>query len=157
MAVSARHAGVVTGVIRGEHRGQTMNKLLLATITALLMRAPAAHAVEEPFSILNPKGIAKGEHADDWLCGLNVKMIGDPKLDAHAVCVDKDGKVTLDDDGDLVFSPKPEKCTKDSRITGVKRTDRNAYLVYMRCDYKPKSVLMQLLGDTLLITNTENY
>ena len=134
-----------------------MRSNLLAGIAVLLTATSAAHAVEEPFSILNPKGIAKGEHADDWLCGLNVKMIGDRKLDMHAVCVDKNGKVTLDDDGDLVFDPKPEKCTKDYHITGVKRTDRNAYLVFTRCDYKPKNVLMQLLGDTLLITNTENY
>jgi len=134
-----------------------MRKTLLTTIAALLMATGVAHAVEEPFSILNPKGIAKSEHADDWLCGLNVKMIGDRKLDTHAVCVDKNGKVTLDDDGDLVFNPKPEKCTKDYHITGVKQTDRNAYLVYIRCDYKPNNVLLQMLGDTLLITNTENY
>jgi hypothetical protein len=134
-----------------------MTTKLLASVAALLMATSAAHAVEEPFSILNPKGTAKGNHADDWLCGLNVKMIGDRKLDTHATCVDKDGKVTLDDYGDLTFSPKPAKCQKDYHITGVKRTDRNAYLVYIRCDYKPKNVLMQVLGDTLLITNTENY
>jgi len=27
----------------------------------------------------------------------------------------------------------------------------------MRCDYKPSNVIMQMLGDTLLITNTENH
>ena len=134
-----------------------MRANLLAGIAVLLMATSAAHAVEEPFSILNPKGIAKGEHADDWLCGLNAKMTGDRKISTHAVCVDKDGKVTLDGDGNLVFDPKPEQCTKDYHITGVKRTDRNAFLVSMRCDYKPKNVLMQLLGDTLLLTNTENW
>ena len=135
-----------------------MRTTLLTAIAALLLTAEAAHAVEKPFSILNPKGGPNAEHVDDWLCGLNVKMLGDRKLDVHAVCVDKgDGKVTLDDDGDLVFSPKPEKCQKDYHITGVQRTDRNAYLVYMRCDYKPSNVIMQMLGDTLLITNTENH
>jgi len=135
-----------------------MRKTLLTAIAALLLATGAAHAVEEPFSILNPKGGPNAEHVDEWLCGLNVKMLGNRKLDVHAVCVDKgDGKVTLDDDGDLVFSPKPEKCQKDYHITGVQRTDRNAYLVYMRCDYKPSNVIMQMLGDTLLITNTENH
>ena len=134
-----------------------MKKTLLAGVAALLLSAGTVRAVEEPFSILNPKGTAKGDHADDWICGLNAKMIGDRKISTHVVCVDKNGKVTLDDDGDLEFSPKPEKCTKDYHITGVKRTDRNAYLVYIRCDYKPGNVLIQFLGNTLLITNTENY
>jgi len=134
-----------------------MRKMLLTAIAALLLATGAARAVEEPFSILNPKGGPSAEHVDDWLCGLNVKMIGDRKLDVHASCVDKDGKVTLDDSGDLTFDPKPEKCQKDYHITGVQRTDRNTYLVYMRCDYKPSNVIMQMLGDTLLITNTENH
>jgi hypothetical protein len=42
----------------------------------LLMVASAAHAVEEPFSIVNPKGEARANHADDWTCGLNVKQLG---------------------------------------------------------------------------------
>src|SRR5215510_12632057 len=135
-----------------------MRTNLLAATAVLLIATSAVHAVEEPFSILNPKGGPNAEHVDEWLCGLNVKMLGDRKLDTHATCVDKEsGKVTLDDEGNLVFSPKPEKCTKDYRITGVQRTDRNTYLVYMRCDYKPSNVIMQMLGDTLLITNTENH
>jgi hypothetical protein len=140
-----------------QHDVSMMRANLLAGIAALLLSAGTARAVEEPFSTLNPKGIAKGDHADDWICGLNAKMIGDRKISTHAVCVDKNGKVTLDNDGDLIFSPKPTKCTKDYHITRVERADRNAYLVFIRCDYKPKNVLMQMLGDTLLITNTENW
>jgi hypothetical protein len=133
------------------------SRVLITGIAVLFLATGTAHA-EARFSILNPKGTAKGNYADDWLCGLNIKLVGDRKLDTNGTCVDKEsGEVTLKDDGSLTFGPKPGKCTHDYHITGVERIDRNSYIVYIRCDYKPNNAQIQLLGDTLLITNVEDY
>src|SRR5262249_24790000 len=67
----SREALVKFAGFRWCQTGVDNEKALIAGVAALLIAASTAHAVEEPFSILNPKGIAKGDHADDWICGLN--------------------------------------------------------------------------------------
>jgi hypothetical protein len=143
-----------------------MKTNLLAAIAVLLISTTGAtHAYkEEPFSIMNPKGIARSRYANEWNCGMNMKLImdkGKQKLDTKITCVDKkNGKFMAGFDEYLILTPKKTSpCAgKKLWIDYIERVDKNAYLVYTTdCKAKRRAVLYQALDDTLLITNTENY
>jgi hypothetical protein len=147
-----------------QHHMSMMRANLLAGVAVLLLSAGTAHAYsEEPFSIMNPKGIARSRYADEWNCGMNMKLVMDERkqrLNTHIACVDKNGKITADVDLYLGLQPKKDSpCAgKTLWIDYIERVDKNAFLVFTTdCKAKRRSELYQALDDTLLITNTENY
>jgi hypothetical protein len=96
-------------------------------------------------------------HADQLTCGLNMKLV-DQKVDTHATCVNKDGKVVMDDHGDLTIDQKEGAvCKEIPHLDSVERVDKNAYLIHMTECGKKRSLSAQLIDETLMLTNTENY
>ena len=148
-----------------QHSVSMMKTILLTGIAVLLMSAGTANAYkEEPFSIMNPLGIARSRYAGEWNCGMNMKLImhkGTQKLDTKLTCVDKkSGKFMAGFDEYLILTPKKDSpCAgKKLWIDYIERVDKNAYMVYTTdCKAKRRSQLWQALDDTLLITATENY
>jgi hypothetical protein len=148
-----------------QHAVSMMRANLLVAIAVLLMSAGAARTYkEEPFSIMNSKGIARSRYAGEWNCGMNMKLImdkGKQKLDTKITCVDKkNGKFMAGFDEYLILTPKKDSpCAgKKLWIDYIERVDKNAYLVFTTdCKAKRRSALYQALDDTLLITATENY
>jgi hypothetical protein len=114
----------------------SMRTKLLAGIVVLLMSIGTAHAYkEEPFSLMNPNGIARSRHAGEWICSMNMKVVvheGKQQLDTQITCVDKRGKVTAKLDSYLLITPKANSPCRDKKtyIDAVERVDRNAYLVH---------------------------
>jgi hypothetical protein len=84
-------------------------------------------------------------------CDLDLSQVRN-RLHAHITCGH-----TVTEDGNLVLSPKDKSKTCTTQIKGVEQIDRNIYYVHTHCDVDKTLVFQLVGGDTLRITNAENY
>ena len=77
-------------------------------------------------------------------------------LRVSAACPDSNG-VLVTEEKYLKIEPKNETACTTTRIEEVEKIDNVGFLVYARCGPKKRALSLQFIGDTLMITNTENY
>jgi hypothetical protein len=120
---------------------------LITGIAALFLATGTAHAGHQ-----YPPGLTIDK------CNITIEKpdYAEDVLRVSAACPDSNG-VLVTEEKYLKIEPKNEPACTTTLIDEVEKIDNVGFLVYTRCGTKKRALSLQFIGNTLMITNTENY